>query len=168
MKRFFIFLIFVFIVVGMTIGALLNFAKSTGNRSGKLVTLAKVGFFVETYEGTLDLGSGDQPLWHFSVHREDVAEELMKQTGKMVRLDYKEHFQRLIYGTTHNVTSWETVVTGIDDPLCRMVRIFLAHPEVVDLLRPQIQENDPELLLALRKCQSLIKEESKPVEATRD
>lgn len=157
MKRFFFFLVILFILGGLAIGALLNFSKSNGNRSGKLVSLAKVGVMLKTYEGTLDLGTGENPLWNFSVHQNKVGDDLIKQTGKMVRLDYKEHYHPLIFQSKNNVTSWELLVTGIDDPICRMVRFFLAHPEMVDTLRPEIQANDPELLQALRKCQSLIK-----------
>ena len=89
-------IIFIFsialIILGTISYGLLNYPYSEGVRSGKLVKISKKGVVYPTYEGTLDLGSGDQLTWNFSVHSRDVGDKLVKQSGKQVKLQYDELF----------------------------------------------------------------------------
>lgn len=150
--------LFVILTLAILSGVfILNYGYSTGNRMGKLVKLSRVGYFLKTYEGTLDLGSGDQLTWQFSIHDDKIGEELMQQTGKMIRLNYKEHLFRLFYRTKYNVTNWEHNRGGEHDFLCRFVEVVRQRPDVVEVLRPLLMSQDQELLREIKRCQELIK-----------
>ena len=71
---------------------LVSIPYSQGVRSGTLVKLSKKGILYSTYEGTLDLGSGDQLTWNFSIHDKKVGEQLVSLSGKKVKLNYDELF----------------------------------------------------------------------------
>ncbi len=159
MKKKIFFGLFVAVITAILLAVLvLNYGYSTGNRSGKLVKFSKVGYLIKTYEGTLDLGSGDQLTWQFSVHDDKIGDELIQQTGKLVRLNYKEHLFSLFYNSKYNVTSWEHHRGGMDDFLCRFVEIVRSRPDVVAVLKPLLMERDQELLREVKRCQSLIKQ----------
>lgn len=155
MKKIIFFLVLICIVLGLTIGAILNFSKGQGQQSGKLVQLEKSGFLFKSYEGRLELDK--DTTWTFSIHHENLGEELMGQVGKRIQVEYKEQYHRLIYGTPINIVSWKKAETGVDSPLCRLVGFLRVHPEMVDVLREEIMEKDAELLDPLRHCQELIK-----------
>jgi len=73
----------ILIALGSIITYLLTqYTLSRGVRAGKLVKLSETGILIKTYEGTLDLGSGDELTWQFSIHDSDLGEELAKQTAK--------------------------------------------------------------------------------------
>lgn len=156
MKKKILFWLFVVVTLCLIgVFLVLNYGYSTGNRSGKLVKLSKVGYLIKTYEGTLDLGSGDQLTWQFSVHNDRIGDQLMEQTGKNITLDYKEHLFKLFYGSKYNVVSWQQVRGGENDFFCRFVNVVVKRGDVVEALRPLIIENDPELLNEIRRCQNL-------------
>lgn len=158
MKKKILFGLFVTAVIAvLTVVLVLNYGYSNGNRTGKLVKLSKVGYLLKTYEGTLDLGSGDELTWQFSVHSNKVGDELMQHTGKQIRLHYKEHLFNLFYKSKYNVVSWEHHRGGENDFLCRFVEVVRLRPDVVAVLKPMLQERDQELLREVKKCQALIK-----------
>ncbi|MCK5882927.1 MAG: hypothetical protein KAG61_04500 [Bacteriovoracaceae bacterium] len=160
-KKIFTGLFIALVIVVLAIVLVLNYGYSSGNRTGKLVKLSKVGYLLKTYEGTLDLGSGDELTWQFSVHKDKVGDELMQQTGKQIRLHYKEHLFNLFYKSKYNVESWEHHRDGETDFLCRFVEVIRSRPDVVAVLRPMLQEKDQELLREVKKCQALIKKANK-------
>ena len=127
-------------------------------RSGKLVKLSKKGILYPTYEGILDLGSGDKLTWEFSVHDKKLGEELTKHSGSMVKLEYDELFFKVLFETKYNVISYELVqpkglATSIDKRFCRLVNVMRRSLPVVNTIRENIMKFDKDLLNEVRKCQ---------------
>ena len=156
--KFKIALIFLSIGALLLIAAygILNYSYSTGVRSGKLVKISKKGFIYPTYEGTLDLGSGDKLTWQFSVHDDQLGEELSKYSGKEVKLSYQEIFFRLVYETKYNITSYKLLTKNAEDSdqrFCRLVNILRRSPKLVSVSKKFILKHDPELLTLIRSCQ---------------
>lgn len=143
----------IIILIGIMV-FILDYGYSTGVRTGRLVKLSKIGVLYKTYEGTLDLGSGDELTWQFSIHDDDLGDKLIKQTGKKVQLKYKEHFMRLFYRTKYNVIQWQFADEEMLELLCRFVAVVKTRSDIVNALRPLIKDNDPALLFEIRKCQN--------------
>lgn len=135
--------------------AILSFPVSDGVRAGKLVKVTKKGVLFKTYEGTLDLGSGDNLTWDFSVHDDELGRELQKFSGKQVTLDYKELLFKVFYESKYDVISVKKVIESSDpkELLCRLVNILRKNGSVVRFIRPMIQLDDPDLLDQIRECQ---------------
>lgn len=132
----------------------LQYTFSSGMRSGKLVKVSKKGLLLKTYEGTLDLGSGDQLTWKFSIHEDKLGEQLVSQIGKQVSLEYRELLFKLFYETKYDVISWKLEGTSVDlDYLCRLVGYLKQNSSVVNYLRSKIENEDKELLKRIRECQ---------------
>ncbi|MCO4753638.1 MAG: hypothetical protein KC478_04115 [Bacteriovoracaceae bacterium] len=83
-----------------------DFAISTGKRTGNLVKLSKKGKVFKTWEGTLDLGSGDLLTFDFSVRDEKLADEMYSYEGKTVSIYYEETFAGWPWETKYNVIEW--------------------------------------------------------------
>lgn len=74
-----------------------------GVKSGELNYLVKKGYIFKTYEGKLiqsglrsrQPGAIQSYEFEFSVEREDIAQQLMNNSGKEFDLHYKEYFGRL-------------------------------------------------------------------------
>ena len=74
-----------------------------GVKAGELNYLVKKGYVFKTYEGKLiqsglrsrQPGSVQSYEFEFSVVRSDIADSLMKNSGKEFVLHYKEYFGRL-------------------------------------------------------------------------
>lgn len=134
---------------------ILSYSYSEGNRAGKLVKLSKKGFLPKTWEGTLDLGSGDRLTWDFSVHDDELGEKLMNQTGKMVNLEYRELLWSLFYKTKYDVTTWTLNEKSANDInlLCRFVAVLRKDKAIVEQIRPMIEKFDLGLLTKIRECQ---------------
>lgn len=74
-----------------------------GVKSGELNYLVKKGYVFKTYEGKLiqsglrsrQPGSVQSYEFEFSVERDDLANQLMTNSGKEFELHYKEYFGRL-------------------------------------------------------------------------
>lgn len=154
MKKKIYFIVFILVILAGLLGwGILKYPKSDGYRSGKLVRITKKGVVFKTYEGTIDLGSGDRLTWNFSVHDEAIGEQLSAQAGKNVKLKYQELFFKLFYETNNVVESWQIVESAEDNVfLCRLVRILQENSSVVEYLRPKIQAQDSELLQRMRDC----------------
>lgn len=132
----------------------LTYTYSSGHRVGKLVKLSKKGFVPKTWEGTMDLGSGDQLTWQFSVHKDDVGHELSKHSGKMVRLEYRELLWKVFYETKYDVIAWKVIRPEEEMTLlCRLVNIMRKNSDIVNLTRPLIEEFDQDLMINIRECQ---------------
>ena len=154
MKKF-IFTLVVLVAIAGGLGYLaINLPYSTGVRSGRLVKLSDKGVLIKTYEGTLDLGMGDNLSWDFSLHDEAMAKELLVNTGKMIQLDYNELYFKFFYGTKYKITKWQ-LADGSDSPFCRLVNLVRTSHDLVDRIRSLVQLNDPELMKDIRHCQSL-------------
>ncbi len=153
-KKIILGFILVLALGGLGTYALINYGYSKGARSGKLVKLSKKGFIFKTYEGTLDLGSGDQLTWDFSIHEADVGEELLNKMGKTVKLEYRELLFKLFFHTKYDVINWQIVRDQeAEELLCRLVHQIRQFPKMVEALRPRILSDDPSLLSEIRKCQ---------------
>ena len=135
---------------------ILQYSYSTGQRSGKLVKLSKKGLLPKTYEGTLDLGSGDALTWQFSVHDEKLGEKLTSLSGQNITLEYRELLWKIFYETKYDITGYKIV----DDPrnsnkaLCRLIIVLRQDKNVVEQIRPMIEQYDPDLLNIIRRCQN--------------
>jgi hypothetical protein len=145
----------VLILCGISYG-ILQYSYSTGQRAGKLVKLSKKGFLPKTYEGTLDLGSGDALTWQFSVHDEKLGEKLTSLSGQMVTLEYRELLWKIFYDTKYDITGYKIVEDPRDSnkSLCRLVQVLRQDKNVVELIRPLIQKYDLPLLNIIRNCQN--------------
>ncbi|HLE12716.1 MAG: hypothetical protein A2504_09810 [Bdellovibrionales bacterium RIFOXYD12_FULL_39_22] len=156
-KKVFSFFVFLLILVVAAAYLVLNFGYSKGSRTGRLVKISQKGFAIRTYEGTMDLGSGDKLTWDFSIHKNALGDELVNHTGEIVELHYKEHLYKLFYETKYNVYGWNKVhKEESHELLCRLVRILKTDAALVEKIRPMILEQDNELLLSIRKCQKMI------------
>lgn len=135
---------------------ILNYSYSSGNRVGKLVKLSRKGFLPKTWEGTLDLGSGDRLTWDFSVHDDALGEKLQKHSGKMVNLEYRELLWKLFYETKYDVISWELNDAAENDVamLCRFVDVLRKDKKIVEMIRPMVERYDSSLLDKIRECQN--------------
>ena len=128
-------LIIILGVLGISYG-LVSIPYSEGVRSGRLVKLSKKGILYSTYEGTLDLGSGDQLTWNFSIHDKKIGEQLVKLSGQKVKLSYDELFFKLFYETKYNVLNFKLVNEGqADGSFCELVTVVRSFPEIVKVLR---------------------------------
>ncbi len=135
---------------------ILQYPQSHGIRTGKLVKLSRKGLFLKTYEGTLDLGSGDQLTWNFSVHNNELGRKLLEISGQEVKLHYKEHLMKLFYQTPYNVNSFEKISQAPGPYLeyfCQLVSILRMDKNVVEKTREMIEKMAPDLLEKIRECQ---------------
>lgn len=93
----------VVIVLLVIIGLRYFYVFGEGVKSGELNYLVKKGYLFKTYEGKLiqsgirsrQPGSVASYEFEFSVQREDIANQLMTNSGKEFELHYKEYFGRL-------------------------------------------------------------------------
>ncbi len=72
----------------------LNWSYSEGERAGILQKFSRKGWLCKTYEGELALyivGGVAPQIWHFSTRDPKLAEELTKNVGQDMRLQYTEH-----------------------------------------------------------------------------
>lgn len=72
----------------------LNWSYSEGERAGILQKFSRKGWICKTYEGELALyivGGVAPQIWHFSTRDPKLAEELSKNVGQDMRLQYSEH-----------------------------------------------------------------------------
>lgn len=155
-KKFIGWSILILILGGAISYGILQYSYSNGQRTGKLVKLSKKGFFPKTYEGTLDLGSGDKLTWDFSVHNEKLGEEIINLSGRMVTLEYRELLWKIFYDTKYDVISYRLVEDPKGDSLkmlCRFVDVLRNNKEIVEMIRPLILKYDPDLLSDIRNCQ---------------
>lgn len=147
--------IVIILLSGLVVFGLTQFSYSKGVRSGKLVKLSKKGVAIRTYEGTLDLGSGDNLTWDFSIHNSKIAEELQALSGQQVRLEYRQLLFRLFYGTKYDVINFSIVpIQGESKWFCRLVNLMRKNHHVVNAVKKMIQNQDPDLLNQVRSCQN--------------
>ena len=143
----------IILCLAVTYGVL-NYNYSKGVRSGRLVKISKKGLLLKTYEGTLDLGSGDNLTWDFSVHDSDVGEKLSKMSGQIVRLEYRELLFKLFYTTKYDVLKFKMEhENNHGEEFCRLVNVLRTNKKIVDSIRTLIENQDPELLEIIRRCQ---------------
>ena len=83
-----------------------DFPISTGKRSVNLVKLSKKGKILKTWEGTMDLGSGDLLTFDFSVRNNELANEMYNYEGKTVSIYYEEYLAGWPWETKYNVVDW--------------------------------------------------------------
>ena len=152
-KKIILVITIIVVILGAATYGLLNYSYSKGIRSGRLVKLSKRGAVIKTYEGTLDLGSGDQLTWDFSVHDSEIGEELVKKTGQIINLEYQELLYKVIYASKYNVVSWQLVKSPGIENFCRLVRIMKKSRIVVDKVKSLIERFDPSLLKEAKNCQ---------------
>ncbi|MBT7609625.1 MAG: hypothetical protein HN576_07705 [Bacteriovoracaceae bacterium] len=155
-KKIFAWTILIILIICGVAGATLQYSYSTGQRSGKLVKLSKKGFLPKTYEGTLDLGSGDSLTWQFSVHDEKLGEKLTNLSGQNVTLEYRELLWKIFYDTKYDITGYKIIEDSgqSNKSLCRLVQVLRQDKSIVEQIRPMIQQFDPSLLSSIRKCQN--------------
>jgi hypothetical protein len=148
-------LLIILIICAVSFG-ILQYSYSTGQRSGKLVKLSKKGFLPKTYEGTLDLGSGDALTWQFSVHDEKLGERLTSLSGQNVTLEYRELLWKIFYDTKYDITGYKVIedLSQSNQSLCRLVQVLRQDKTIVEQIRPMIQQYDPGLLTTIRRCQN--------------
>jgi len=154
MKKFVIILLIVLVLLMVMAWAVLSFGYSNGVRTGRLVKISQRGFLLKTYEGTLDLGSGDQLTWSFSVHDDDIGEKLAEHSGEIVRLKYKELLYSLYYGTQYDIISFEKVRNEMDKEsnFCRFVNVIRTNAPLVNSVKEMVMQQDPSLITEIRKC----------------
>lgn len=156
MKKFLIkALIVIAIILGISSYVLTHYTLSRGVRTGKLVKISQTGIIFKTYEGTIDLGGGNDLTWQFSIHDKDLGEQLAQEIGKTLRLEYRVIPLKLFYTTPYDVVSWGFDGVAQDlNFLCRLVEFMRENSSVVSYLRPIIQERDAELFRNIKLCQT--------------
>lgn len=148
-------LVIITIVLGVSGYILTHYTLSRGVRAGKLVKVSQTGIFMKTYEGTIDLGSGNDLTWQFSIHDKELGEQLSQEIGKSLRLEYRVIPLKLFYTTRYDVVSWGFDGVAQDlNFLCRLVEFMRENASIVSHLRPIIQERDAELFRNIKLCQS--------------
>lgn len=104
MRKFLGITVLIVVLVVVVIVALRYFyVFGEGVKSGELNYLVKKGYIFKTYEGKLiqsglrsrQPGSVQSYEFEFSVERDDLANQLMTNSGKEFELHYKEYFGRL-------------------------------------------------------------------------
>lgn len=90
-----------------------DFAVSSGKRSGNLVKLSEKGKILKTWEGTLDLGSGDKLTFDFSIKNDEVAAQMYEHTGEYISISYEEHILGWPRDTKYNITSWSSTGSAV-------------------------------------------------------
>ncbi len=104
MRKFLGITVLIVVLVVVVIVALRYFyVFGEGVKSGELNYLVKKGYVFKTYEGKLiqsglrsrQPGSVQSYEFEFSVERDDLANQLMTNSGKEFELHYKEYFGRL-------------------------------------------------------------------------
>lgn len=128
MKKFFrIFLIIAVLALAVFCYFRFYFVFGEGVRNGELNYVVYKGLVFKTYEGKLiqtgiksqSAGTIQSNTFEFSVTDKELAEELMKSSGKIMELHYKEYFGRLPWrGHTKyvvdNIVSMKDKSTTID------------------------------------------------------
>lgn len=128
MKKFFrIFLIIAVLALAVFCYFRFYFVFGEGVRNGELNYVVYKGLVFKTYEGKLiqtgiksqAAGSIQSNTFEFSITDKELAEELMKSSGKVMELHYKEYFGRLPWrGHTKyvvdNIISMKDKSTTID------------------------------------------------------
>jgi len=158
MKRKIIFgLFFLGALSLLVVWAVLTYPYSSGSRSGRLVKLAQKGWIFKTYEGTLDLGSGDKLTWDFSVRDSKLGAEMSKVIGQRTTLKYKELIAPIIYETKYNVTGFQIDLMMTAEArgiLCRFVNVLRNYPDLTTQVRAILERDDFEMLKIIRQeCQ---------------
>jgi hypothetical protein len=153
-RKIILFLFLLGAVLSAATYGLLNYSYSDGIRSGKLVKLAKKGAILKTYEGTLDLGSGDQLTWDFSIHDSELGEALVKKTGQQVKLEYRELLYKVFYSTKYDVVSWSMLRVAGNENFCRLVNVIRNSKFIVDKVKDLIEKHDASLIEDARRCQN--------------
>jgi hypothetical protein len=72
----------------------LNWPYSEGERAGILQKFSRKGWLCKTYEGELALyivGGMAPQIWHFSTRDPKLAQELTRNVGRDMRVQYSEH-----------------------------------------------------------------------------
>jgi hypothetical protein len=72
----------------------LNFAYSSGERSGYIQKISRKGWLCKTWEGELAMTTvpGTAPvIWEFSVRNDATARQLEQAAGRRVALSYDQH-----------------------------------------------------------------------------
>ena len=104
MRKFLVITILIIVLVlGIFIYWRFFYVFGEGVKSGELNYLVKKGYVFKTYEGKLiqsglrsrQPGSVQSYEFEFSVVRDDIASQLMTNSGKEFDLHYKEYFGRL-------------------------------------------------------------------------
>lgn len=129
MKKF-LGILAIVVVIGLAIFAYFRFyfVFGEGVRNGELNYVVYKGLVWKTYEGKLiqtgikshGTGTIESNTFEFSVVDKELAEELMKSSGKIMELHYKEYFGKLPWrGHTKyvvdNIVSMRDKSTTIND-----------------------------------------------------
>jgi hypothetical protein len=139
------------ILVAVAIYVLFFWDYSKGSRFGKLVKLSQRGVVFKEWEGVIDQGSGDRLTWSFSIHDKAMAEELEKQMGEVVQLDYREHFNQLWYATKYDVYSWR--IKNINRAkLCPFLYLLRSDKETLKKASDLIGKERKDLVPEIEAC----------------
>lgn len=155
-RKLIIFTLLSLMIISFSTYTLLNYSYSEGIKTGKLVKILEQGFFFKTYEGTLDLGSGDKLTWNFSVHHSAIAKELLLKTGTEITLHYTEHLVKMLHDTRYNITGYEVLSQKLDlfhRYFCELISVLRKDENVVEKTRDLIMKYAPHLLEHIKKCQ---------------
>ncbi len=157
MKRKIFFTLFLLCVLSfLVILAVLNYPYSSGTRSGRLVKLARKGWMLKTYEGTLDVGGGNL-TWNFSIRKDKLGDEMLKSMGDRITVKYKELIAPIIYDTKYDVTGYQVdlvVTPEARNILCRFVNVLRNYPALTLQIRSVLERDDLDMLKTIREeCQ---------------
>ena len=151
-----------------------QYPLSSGYRSGKLVKISKKGRIIKTCEGTLDLGSGDNLTWDFSVKDSKVCDELKKLNSDFVDLEYKETIFGFPRDTKYQVRSAKSSKTKINnsnlvdvhktenlqqinnkDTLCSLLGTIEEYKDLSKKVESIVEMKNPYLYKLMQSCKEL-------------
>ncbi|MEL7221721.1 MAG: hypothetical protein AAGJ93_10405 [Bacteroidota bacterium] len=99
-KRFFLYLFGILIVVGLLFVWISGWTYSEGTRAGDLIKISTKGVVFKTHEGQLNLGGFESSndgvvgnIWNFSTTNNDVFDRLQELEGKKVKLHYRQRYK---------------------------------------------------------------------------
>ena len=164
-------ILFPVILVSVLVGAkyvLWDFPISTGKRVGNLTKISKKGKIIQTWEGTIDEGSGDKLTSYFSVSDEVIAQELYNYEGKQVIIYYEEHLFGWPRDTKYDVVSWKpkdnnnlTQIGGSSNPIiqalskslfCTFLGSLYKNKQLYQEVKDYIEKNNLYLFKQYESC----------------
>ncbi|MEZ4985891.1 MAG: hypothetical protein R2795_12795 [Saprospiraceae bacterium] len=99
-KRFFLYLLGVLLLVGIGYIWVAGWTYSEGTRAGELIKVSRKGVVFKTMEGQINVGGFDADqsgivgnIWNFSTTDKTVYQQLQNLEGHKVKLHYRQRYK---------------------------------------------------------------------------
>ncbi len=159
----------VILVTLLVIGKLVlwDFPVSTGKRVGNLTKISKKGKIFQTWEGTIDEGSGDKLTSYFSVRDGEIGDQLYNYEGRKVIVYYEQYLVGWPWDTNYNVVSWKPKdpdsagMVGGEDPalnllsktlFCSLLGALYSDQELYQRVKSHLKDSNLYLYKQIESC----------------